>query len=201
MENPIKKTALAAGVTTALLLSGFALAQTPNYERASKYLQQVQQLRQQAQDQVKQAKENVLGRIRQIKDQRKQDSAKKIADQFDKINQVWTDHFTNVLDRLEDVVKRIETKAQFLESRGEDTALVKAELSSAKEKISAARQAIMDQAKKTYVVDAGAVTGDGSTTAGQNSLISQLRVQFKTVKDKLFLDLFALRDGAMKEAR
>lgn len=206
----INKYVLLAGVTGTLLLSATLIyAQTYNTEelrekaqmRAEQTKEQVQTLREQAKGRVKQAKADVQEKIRQIKDQRKQEAANKIAKQLDHLNQVWTDHFINVLDRLDAILQKVKSRTEKASANGKDVLAVKTAIQNAESKIASARTAVASQAQKTYTVNATAVTQTGSTANDQNNLVSSLREQFKALKDQLMGDLKSLRDGAMKDSR
>jgi len=173
-------------------------------QRAQNVQEKLEQLRQQVQDKLQQKKEQIQQKLTDIKDEQKQKMAKQIVNQFDHINQVWTDHFTDVLNRLDAVLQKIQVRADKASANGQDITSVTAAIKSAQSAISAARTAVVAQAQKTYTVDTTAVSAgvsSSSTQTGQDQLIKNLRSQFKTAKEQLFKDLFALRDGAMKNAR
>ena len=196
----IQKYALITGFA-GLLVGSVVLAQDTGVNRGSQYQQEIQQIREQALTQIKQLRDNMLLKIGQIKDQRKQQAATKIANQLSHTNEVWTDHMTNVLDRLDAILQKIKSRADKAQANGQDITAITTAINNAESKITAARSAVADQAKKTYVVDTSSITGATSTTSGQNSLVSKLRTQFMSLRDQLFKDLTSLRDGAMKDAR
>ena len=174
--HKIKKYIYLIGITGFLLLSAtFIYAQTPNLDqlkkkaqiRASQASQQIKELRDQAQARVKQIKENLQQKISQIKDKKKQDAANKIASQFDRINKVWTDHFTNVLSKLDAVLQKVKSRAEKAALAGKDVLAVNTAIQKAETTIKSAREAVLEQAKKTYIVDVTAITGDTSTTGGR----------------------------------
>jgi len=192
-----------------LFSATFIYAETSNLDnlmsgaktRSLQVKQQIQQVREQAQNNVKQRKLDLQKKIGQIRDQKKQDAANRIQDQLNHVNQVWTDHFTLVLDRLDAVLQKIKSRAEKALANGRDTSKVTAAIQKAETTIASARTAVADQAKKTYTVDATSITSDASDASEQNNLISKLRTQFKAQKDQLFKDLTSLRDGLMKDAK
>ncbi len=130
--------------------------------------------------------------------------AEQIVNQLERLNKVWTDHFTNVLNHLDTVLQKIKTRADKASANSQDVSGVNAAIQAAETTISNARSAVEAQAKKTYTVDLTAVnSGIATTTAatGQNQLVINLRAQFKVVRDQLMKDLFGLRDGLMKDSR
>ena len=190
---------LAVGVLVAS--ASFVLAQNTSPSRLSQSLQEIQQIRSQAQDQIRQIRTEMMTKIDAIKDQVKRTAADRIVARLDHVNQVWTDHFTNVLDKLEDILKKVQSRADKAQANGQDVSAVNIAVQNAESKIVAARSAVADQAKKTYIVDPTKLPGATSSTTSQNSLISKLRDQFKLLRDQLLKDLTTLRDGAMKDAR
>lgn len=210
MVKNLNKYILVSGTAAALLFStSFIFAQNTRLDdllriaqtRSQQARQQIQQLREQAQAQAKQIRDNAKQKIIQVRDERKKTAAEKIESQFDRINMVWTDHFTNVLDRLDALLQKIESRTEKASANGQDMTATKIAIQNAVNKIAAARTTVANQAQKTYVVDATAITGSTSTEIGQVNLVSKLREQFKTLRDQLFRDLTLLRDGAMKDAR
>lgn len=207
----IHKYIITASVAGTLLLSaGFIGAQTPTRleefrkqaeERAQKANEHVQKVRDEAQGKVKEHREDLREKIGKIKDAKKQEAANKIANQMEHINQVWTNHFVNVLDRLDAVLQKIKSRTEKVATNGTDVSSANTAIAKAETAIATARTAVATQAQKTYVVDMSSLTQDISTTDGQNMLVSDLRKKFKELRNQLFADLTALRDGAMKDAR
>lgn len=143
-------------------------------------------------------------RIAAIANAGQQDAALTVIGQFARANQVATDHFTDVLDRLNNVLLKIESRTAKAKAQGSDVTAAEQAIQKAKDAITAARSAVMIQAQKSYQnsinVQAISTTG-ASTPDGQNSLISSLRTQFQAARNTLQNDLFAVRDGAVKSAR
>jgi hypothetical protein len=167
-------------------------------------MQNLEKIRVEAQEKIKQTVEKAQQKITEIRDEQKQQQALQIANQLDHLNQQWTEHFTQVLNRLEVILEKIKNRADKAAANANDVSAVDAAISAAETAISNARAAVETQAKKTYTVDLTAVSSGiatTTTTAGQNQLIINLRAQFKTLKDQLEKNLTSLRDGLMKDAR
>ena len=183
-----------------LLLSGnFIYAE--EIKRPLKPIQRIEELRTKAQENIKEKREAVKVKMRQIKDTTKQTATDRILNQMEKLNQVWTNHFTNVLDRLDAVLEKIKSRKDKASANGKDVSLVIEAITKAEASIDAARVALEIQAQKTYVVDPATISQETATQEGQNNLISDFRTQFKALRELLFGDLTSLRDGAMKDAR
>ncbi len=207
----LRKYIITASIAGSLLLSaGFVTAQISTRleelkksaeMRAMKANEQVQKMRNEAQVNVKERKEDLRQKIGKIKDEKKQEAANKITNQMEHINQVWTNHFVSVLDKLDAVLQKIKSRTERVAAKGTDVSSVNTAITKAESAIGAARTAVTAQAQKTYVVDTSSLTQNTSTTTGQNSLMGELRKKFKELKDQLHADLVALRDGPMAGAR
>lgn len=132
-------------------------------------------------------RENLKKRLGEIKDERKKERAARLDEQMNRLNDRWTTHFTNVLNKLEDILGKIQVRADKAAALGKDISAVKTATDSAKAVIASARTAVETQAKKDYTI----------TFTSEE----QLRAAFKAAKDQLHKDLTALRDGAIKNAR
>ncbi len=148
-----------------------------------------------------QIRSNVQSKIRQFKDQNRQKSAEKIIRQTNHINKTLTNHFNNVLDKLEFILNKVDSRAKKAAINGQDVSSVNTAIQKAKEAIAAARTAVANQSKKTYDIDVSTITQDPSAPDGQNALVSTFREQFQSLRDQLKQDLFSLRDGAVKNAK
>lgn len=126
-------------------------------------------------------------KIGKLRDEKKKQIAMRLNEQLAHINTQWTDHFNKVLNRLSEILSKVELRTSKAESNGKNVASVKAAIQNAKTAIETARTAVETQAKKTYIADF--------------SSEQELRAAFKAVKEQLRKDLFGLRDGAMKSAR
>lgn len=126
-------------------------------------------------------------KISKLRDEKKKQIATRLDQQMARLNARWTDHFNNMLDRLLEILGRIELRADKAQTAGRDVSAARTAIASAKATIESARAAVETQAKKTYIADF--------------SSEKELRVGFKAAKEQLRKDLFGLRDGAMKSAR
>jgi len=126
-------------------------------------------------------------KISKLRDEKKRQIATRLDEQMARLNIQWTDHFSNVLNRLLEILGKIELRTTKAETSGKDVTAVKTAIQNAKAAIETARTAVETQAKKTYIATFSSETGLGAA--------------FKVVREQLRKDLFGLRDGAMKSAR
>lgn len=146
----------------------------------------------------------VQQRLASIQDKVKQQLAQHLAGQFDHRNKVWTDHFSQMLDRYAAILQKIQDRASAASASGKDVTTTNVTIQAAQTAIASARTAVAAQAAKTYTLDlssATTVTAATSTAAGQGQIMQGLRTSFQSLHDILFKDLFALRDGPMTDTR
>jgi len=126
-------------------------------------------------------------KISKLRDKKKRQIVTRLDEQMARLNIQWTNHFSNVLNRLLEILGKIELRTTKAETSGKDVTAVKTAIQNAKAAIETARTAVETQAKKTYIATFSSETGLGAA--------------FKVVREQLRKDLFGLRDGAMKSAR
>lgn len=159
--------------------------------------------REEAKNKMEVQREKAKQRLSDIRDKKKQELAQRLANQFEKLNEKWTDRFTEQLDRLGEILLKIQERSDIASTNGKDVIATNAAIQSANTAIDNARTAVVAQAAKTYVLDTSSVTTTVATTTtnGQDELMKGLRTQFQSLHKALFKDLYALRDGVMKDAR
>jgi hypothetical protein len=159
--------------------------------------------REEAKAKMEAQREKARQKLSEIKDKEKQQKAERVADQFDNLNKKWTGHFTQQLDKLGNVLIKIQERADIAARNGKDIAAVSIAIQSSKTAIEVAQVAVSAQAAKTYVLSSSSITTASSvtTSSGQNELINALKTQFQGMHKAIFKDLYALRDGVMKDAR
>ena len=126
-------------------------------------------------------------KISKLRDEKKKQIATRLDEQMARLNTQWTDHFNNTLNRLSEILSKVELRSDKAGANGKDVVAVKTAIQNAKTAIETARTAVENQAKKTYT----------ATFTSED----KLGAVFKAVKEQLKDDLFGLRDGAMKSAR
>lgn len=158
--------------------------------------------REEMKDKLEAQREKAKQRLSDIRDKKKQELAQRLANQFEELNKKWTDHFIERLDRLGEVLLKMQERSDIASTNGKDVTAVSTAIKSANTAIDNARTAVVTQAARTYTLDTSSVTTAVATTtdSGQENLMKALRTQFQSLHKALFKDLFALRDGEMKKA-
>lgn len=112
---------------------------------------QIQEKRRILREKIISKKKELKEKLTVVKDERKRKIMEKIDERMDALNQKMTDHFLLVLDKLEDVLERIKQRAEQAEKeRGWNVAVVRQKIDEATRAITLAREAVREQAGKTY---------------------------------------------------
>ncbi|HEY4495406.1 MAG TPA: hypothetical protein VJC01_03095 [Candidatus Paceibacterota bacterium] len=159
--------------------------QLKNEREAAK--KRIETAREEAKKSAETRRAELKNKISTLRDEKKKQIAMRLDEQMAHLNTQWTNHFSNVLNRLSEILGKIELRADKAAVVGKDVSTVRTAIQSAKTAIATARTAVEAQAKKTYIADF--------------NLEQRPMAAFKAVKEQLKTDLFGLRDGAMKNAR
>jgi len=113
---------------------------------------QIQTKREKLQAQIEAKRKELRNRLAKIKDEHKKQIVERVYIQVNELNKRITDHFLNVLERLEKVLERISSRAAKAEANGQDISAVKTAITEATNAINAAKTAVQNQASKVYSV-------------------------------------------------
>lgn len=125
-------------------------------------------------------------KLERIRDERKRSVVEKIDSQLAALNERTLDHFSEALNKLENVLERISGRADQSEEKDVNVSAVRGAIISANELIAAARSAIVAQTGKVYTIEINQ----------ENTL----RVDVGNARQALHADLVSLRDK-VKAAR
>ena len=104
------------------------------------------------QGEIQDKREALRAQLQKVKDERRREVVERIDVRLDELNARMLDHFSNVLDGLEDVLERIASRADKAEGRGLDVSTVRTAITDALSSITSARSAVQVQAGKTCIV-------------------------------------------------
>lgn len=105
-----------------------------------------------AREEREQKRQELRERLAQIQDERKRQIVERIASQFHEINERLTNHFLAVLNRLEDILSKIQARADRLAQNNVDTSSVNAAIDKAMGTIETTKAAIREQVGKVYEI-------------------------------------------------
>lgn len=141
---------------------------------------QIKNLAEQKKASVEAKRKDVKDKLAAIRDEKKKALIVRIQEKLANINTNRTDHLLKVLTRLEEILKKIETKTAELKGKGVNTSVVDAAVASAKTSIASAKTAVTTQAAKVYTI-----TVNSETTAKNDVglFMKGLEADLKTVRD------------------
>jgi len=115
-----------------------------------------------------------------VSDENKQRVVEKIDQRFDALNEKLTNHFINVLDRLDAILLKIKVRAEKAKTNGADISAVEVAIEAAEEAIAEARTAAEEQALKTYTIE---IEGEETLRANVGEVRQQLGDDLKGVRE------------------
>jgi chromosome segregation ATPase len=124
-------------------------ATTTIKERIEKTRQFLQVKRKDIEAKIQAQREILKKRLAKISEQ-KRTIVDRIYVRVQELNKRMTDHYLDVLEKINEILERIEIKAEKMKSQGVDTAELQKSIENAKTKIEKARQAVLTQAQKIY---------------------------------------------------
>ena len=151
-------------------------------ERAEKALEDARQKRENAIARAKDAREQFRENLAEVKDQRKQQVIENIDQRIANHNEIWAQHWNNVLVRLRELVVKIESNAQKLADQGQDISTVETAVAAANTAIDSAQAAVTTQAAKVYTID---ITDQDNLGQAVRTTISQFHSDVKIVLESI----------------
>jgi|GEM_PF-1428736 len=179
-------------------------------EMKEQYKIEAQQLKEQFQERIRNLQEEMKTRLEQererlrvrlenIKDKRKADSVEKINDNLQKLNERWTKHFLDVLDKLSDVLVKITSRTDKIAStQNVDVSKVKNLIETASSTIYAARLRVIEQAGKVYTIN---VTTEKNLKTDVGKTRQQLHSDLVKLRDIVFNARDSVHEAARELAR
>lgn len=122
-------------------------------------------------------------RITTIQDERKRAIIERIASRFESMNENWTDHANNVLERLTLILGKMEVRAERLSANREvDITGVTEAISAAEEAIATAQAVVEKQAGKVYTFE---VVDEESLGTVMQTTLSELKADIRNMLDSV----------------
>jgi len=145
---------------------------------------QIETKRAQLKSQIEAKKTELKTRLAKIKDENKKQIVERIYNQVNELNKRMTDHFLNVLEKLEKILERISSRAAKAEANGQDISAVQTAITEATNAINTAKTAVQNQATKVYSVTVN-TESTLKTDIGKNRQVlhNDLMAVQKTVRD------------------
>lgn len=149
---------------------------------------------------IKAKREAFHERLAEIKDERKQRILENLVTRYAHINERWTNHFLHVLDRLAQILDKLEMRMQETAANSSvDTSGVPEAIDGARAAIADAQTTVENQAAKVYTIEISlqSTESPSADTVGDETT---LRDDAQAVHETLRADLAAAR-STVKAAR
>jgi len=163
------------------------------------YKNQIQEKREEMKTKIEELKAQLREKLRERISERKQKIVERIYERINALNERLTDHYLDVLDHLEKVLERIESRTAKAKLNGKDVSKVEEAIQKAHEAIEKARKAVKAQAEKVY--EPPEITTEENLRLDVGKLRQQLHDDLKAV-EKLVKDARdAVRQAAVALAQ
>lgn len=157
-----------------------------------KFKSEMQTLRTQVQNKLQTEREALKAKLQSIRNEQKQKTVSRVADSLNDLNQRLTKQYGDMLDKLDQVLSRISSRADKAQARSLDVSAVLTQIQSARTAIGTGRDTVKAQAAKTYTINLPDIIS--------TSTMSAVKSAMQSVRDALKNDLTAVRD-VVKAAR
>lgn len=129
-------------------------------------------------------------KLQTIRDTRKQEKVDRVNSRLPEINKKRTDEMTAILDRLQNVLGRIEEKVKQGNQSNQGNLL--ALITTAQSAIDAARATVLTQSQKTYVVT---ITTEGELRITVGQTVSGMEQDLRLTREKVISARKAVKDA------
>lgn len=119
-------------------------------KQKEEFRQRIETKREEVKERIQTKREELKQNLAKIKDERKKQIAERVYNNLNELNKRMTDHFVDVLNRLESAIEKINDRIAKAEANGKDVSTVKSAVANAEQAIAASRSAVENQSKKTY---------------------------------------------------
>ena len=167
-------------------------------ERIENTKQLMQERRENIREKIEEKRQIIKERLEKVEDERKQRIAEHLYDQINNLNERMSNTFSFILDKIEAVLSRIETRSEKAAENGADVSTVEAAITEAINAISASRAAIEAQSQKVYVFE---VNSEETLRLDVGSIRQSLHNDLVEVRRTIVAAREAVRKAAVALAR
>lgn len=146
-------------------------------------------------DKLTQIREKFIANLAKIKDEAKKVSVEKITEKLSELNIKATNNLTAIVGKIQEALKRVESRADAADARGVDTTAVRASISKAEIEIAKANAAILAHtATKIYSPES---LTDTNLKTKMSTLKKIFNDDIKTLRDIVKVAHTAVKDAAV----
>lgn len=143
-------------------------------ERKDDFREKMQLKREEAQEKFQAKREAFQQKVATIKDERKRQLVETISSKLSTVNTNRTNQMTENLEKLSDILAKIQEKATTAKADGNNTTNVDTAIAKAETAINNAKTAVVTQASKEYIITITA-TGSGQLKRSVGATTKQLQ--------------------------
>src|SRR3989344_4263547 len=167
--------------------------------RREEFNNTVKTKREELQNEIKSKREDLKVRLEKIKDERKKETVEKIDQRMDALNEKMMRHFSDVLDKLEKMLVRINERVDKASAeRDLDVSAIRLSIDKANTAIASARSAIESQSGKTYTIK---ITTESGLKKDVGNARQALGVDLSEIRDAVKSAHSAVKDVAVALAK
>lgn len=145
-------------------------------EKRAEFEARVKEAREEREVKIEEKRAELRERVAQIQDAQKRRVVERIDQKIDELNKRLTNHWISALERMEELLAKLSSRADKAEENGNDVSATRAAVERAKAAIATARAAVEAQAAKTYAIDFTDETTLGEAiSAAQHALRNDLQ--------------------------
>jgi len=170
-----------------------------NEKKQLEIRENIQKKREERKVKIDALKEQLREKIKQKISAKKQEIVERVYERINALNDLITNHYLNVLDRLEKILERIESRTAKAKLNGKDVSQVETAIEKAHQAINSAREAVKTQAEKVY--QPPEITGEEKLKLEVGKLRKQLHDDLKAVEKLVKEARDAVRQAAVALAQ
>ena len=167
-------------------------------ERREEFKDQLEVRREEVKNKIETERLRLNEKLKTLKDERKKQIIQKVNTEIQALNARKLDHYSNVLNQIEEVLKKVGTRVDNASARGLNVATVRTNITAVETAIATARTAIVAQSTKVYTV---AITTEENLKNDTGVTRQALREDLSVVQNLVKTAYTALRTTAVSLAQ
>lgn len=167
-------------------------------ERREEFKQQLEVRKEDMKKKLEAEKVRLNEKLKTIKDERKKQTVQKVNGELQALNARKLEHYSNVLNQIEEVLKKVGTRVDNAAARGLEVGTVRTNMTAVETAIAQARAAIVTQSAKVYTVT---VTTEGNLKNDTGATRQVLQKDLSVVQNLVKAAHDALRKAAVSLAQ
>jgi hypothetical protein len=167
-------------------------------ERREEFKHQLEEKKDEVKTKIETEKLRLNEKLKSIKDERKKQTVQKVNTEIQALNARKLEHYSNVLNQIEEVLKKVGTRVDNASARGLEVGTMRTNMTAVETAITTARTAIIAQSAKVYTVT---VTTEGKLKNDTGVTRQQLQKDLSVVQNLVKMAHEALRKTAVSLAQ